>query len=53
MNNIRCDKCGNEFKLSHDEYDTPETLIIHFCGSGGIYSIEIRCPHCQHEESIK
>lgn len=50
---IRCYKCGKDFKLSHDDYDVPETLITHSCLSGGIYSIEIRCPHCQHEESIK
>jgi len=53
MNQIRCDKCGKEFKLSHDDYFSPETLIINSCQSGGIYSIEIQCPYCNHKESVK
>ena len=54
--------CGKKFKLTWNDYSPVregdyslchrQTLIIRSCPSGGIYDIEIHCPHCNYEEPL-
>jgi len=48
-----CPKCSKSFKLVWDDYGDDEvTLGARGCPSGGIYDVFVRCPHCQHKESL-
>lgn len=53
LKNVICPQCKSDFKLTWDDYsDSPSTLIIRGCPSGGIYDVSIRCPHCDYEEEL-
>lgn len=53
LKNVECPQCKEGFKLTYDGYkDSPQTLIIRSCPSGGIYDVLIKCPHCDYEESL-
>ncbi len=49
-----CVQCGKTFPLKYDDYGdpTPQTIAIDSCLSGGIYGIEVKCPHCGHEHTV-
>lgn len=49
----RCPQCGKFFQLMWNDYsDVPRTLTIWDCPSGGVYSVEIRCAHCNFREEL-
>ena len=53
LKNVTCPQCKNEFKLTWNDYsDTPQTLMLRGCPSGGIYDVSIECPHCNYEEEL-
>lgn len=47
--NCCCEKCQRFFTLVYGDYERQDnTLKISACLSGGIYSVEVICPHCKH-----
>jgi len=50
---VICPQCKKEFRLTWDDYgDTPQSLNLRGCPSGGIYDVTISCPHCDYEEEL-
>jgi hypothetical protein len=50
---VICPQCKRLFRLTWNDYsDTPETLHMRSCPSGGIYNVTIACPHCDYEEEL-
>lgn len=53
-----CPQCAGEFTLNWNDYtriggvDQKQTLLISACPSGGIYDVNISCPHCDYEEAL-
>ena len=53
LKNVTCPQCKEKFILIWNDYsDTPETLKLRGCPSGGIYDVSIKCPHCDYEEPL-
>lgn len=53
LKHVACPQCGKVFRLTWNDYsDTPETVIIRDCPSGGVYDVSIRCPHCDYVEEL-
>ena len=53
LRDVICPQCKEPFRLTWNDYsDTPETLKLVGCPSGGIYCVRIRCPHCDYEEDL-
>lgn len=54
IRDVFCPQCKKDFILSFQEEYYGErlktTLAVRSCPSGGVYSVEIRCPHCNYEE---
>lgn len=50
---VTCPQCKTKFRLKWDaDYNESKTLNIEWCLSGGIYTVDVRCPNCNYEESI-
>lgn len=54
-----CAECAKPFRLRWTDYgdyvnekETPVTLMVNLCQSGGVYAVRVRCPHCRHEEDL-
>ena len=53
LKNVKCPQCKKDFVLMWNDYsDTPETLNMRGCPSGGIYDVSINCPHCDYSEDL-
>lgn len=53
LKHVACPQCKQIFRLTWNEWeDQPDTLVIRACPSGGIYDVEIHCPHCNYEEPL-
>lgn len=53
MNTVTCTKCHLSFTLRCEPFDVKgETVVVHSCLSGGVYSVVIICPNCHHTEEI-
>lgn len=62
LKDMTCPQCKKPFVLSWEDYDYDPntkkyqtvacTLILRGCDSGGIYNVEIKCPHCDYEEEL-
>lgn len=55
---VVCPECHKAFiPVMQDIYtipgDTESSIHISACASGGIYSVEVICPHCKHTEEVK
>jgi hypothetical protein len=52
-----CEDCEKKFRLTADDWSplhVPNAyLSIRGCDSGGIYSIEVECPHCNHCHELR
>lgn len=58
LRDVVCPQCKKPFRLrwesesiSENTY-RPTTLSLRGCPSGGIYAVEIHCPHCNYEEEL-
>jgi hypothetical protein len=55
---VICPQCRQPFRLIWNDYTNilgkraKETLHIRSCPSGGVYSVEIGCPHCNYVEEL-
>lgn len=50
---VTCPQCKRPFELVwNGALETPETLVIRSCPSGGVYDVRIECPHCDYEEPL-
>ena len=50
---VHCPQCKKYFWLVWDaDLGEKETLHIATCPSGGIYSVKVKCPHCDYEEEL-
>jgi phage FluMu protein Com len=53
---VDCPNCHKRFLLVYRDYvdgiRQQTTLEISSCTSGGIYSVEVKCPHCKHTEDL-
>ena len=49
-----CAECKQSFALTAETEVKGESTFIQMaaCESGGIYSVVIKCPHCDHEHSL-
>lgn len=52
-----CPDCNQQFRLLYCEYrvtgkNEPRTLVISSCDSGGVYNVEVECPHCHAREDV-
>jgi hypothetical protein len=57
LRDVDCPQCRKPFVLLWNDYskireEQKQTLFISGCPSGGIYNVEIRCPHCDYEEEL-
>ncbi len=55
LKDMACPQCRKKFTLRRrDSWRNPEptTLIIRDCPSGGVYDVQIKCPHCYYEEEL-
>jgi len=53
LKHVICPQCKKGFKLTWNDYeDTPQTLILRGCPSGGIYDVSIHCCYCDYEEDL-
>lgn len=53
LKNMTCPQCNKEFILEWRDYsEKSTTLCVHDCLSGGIYLVEIKCPHCNYVEEL-
>jgi phage FluMu protein Com len=56
LKNVKCPQCKKSFMLMWNDYSnfggTKQSLFIYSCPSGGTYSVEIHCPHCNYVEEL-
>lgn len=53
LRDVVCPQCKEPFRLTWNDYsDTPQTLHMAGCPSGGIYNVEICCPWCNYREEL-
>lgn len=53
LRDVACPQCKRAFRLAWDSFgNTPRTLVVSDCPSGGVYSVSICCPWCDYEEEL-
>jgi DNA-directed RNA polymerase subunit RPC12/RpoP len=51
--NVVCPTCAKQFRLVYGDFAYDEvTLYIAISEGGNVYSVRIRCPHCDYEEEL-
>jgi len=56
IRDVFCPQCKKDFALQFGEIEYGDrdraTLSIYSCPSGGVYRVEICCPHCNYVEPV-
>lgn len=56
LKHVTCPQCKKDFRLSWDATTlgnpVPQTLVVRWCPSGGVYDVSIECPHCDYVEEL-